>query len=99
MENLKQSILILNFFSSSIVEKVNIVYYNSAVDNIKNKDYEDFLSLLHMIVLHSCSYLEEYDHQLGVLTEVCYLDRINLIKKICKPFLKSIRQSSDLKDY
>ena len=99
MENLKQSILILNFFSCSIVEKVNILAYNSAIDNFKNKDYEGYLSFWHMVILHTCSYLEEYDCQLGVLTEVYYQDRVNMVKKICKPFFKSIREWSDLKEY
>ncbi len=56
-------------------------------------------SLWFQIILKSCSFLEEWDKILGILTETEYSTKIQLIKKVVKPSRKAINRWSDLKNF
>jgi len=54
-------------------------------------------SLMEMIILDACSFMDEYNKYLGVITEESYKQKIVNIKTICKPLVTQINKWSDLR--
>lgn len=103
MQNLKQSLIILNIQVGSVLEAIEKFGLNFV--NRKINPDEVFLtrdlssSLMQIIILNIHSYLNEYDSELGVNSEECYKQRIKSVKDICKPFTRAIKEFSKLEEY
>jgi len=56
------------------------------------------ISLYHQILLNTCTFLEEYDHNFLTLAEPKYKERIKIVMNIAKPVLKKIREWTGLRE-
>lgn len=66
------------------------------------EEYIDFAvieSLWFQIILHSCSFLDEWDNILGVNTEKHYSKKILKVKRVTAPASKAIKKWKDLKKF
>jgi hypothetical protein len=54
-------------------------------------------ALMDMIILDSCSFLDEYNKGFGVTTEETYIKKILEIKSICRPIVLQINKWKDLR--
>lgn len=71
--------------------------YDSKKTNQLGPDMSVLNSLMDMIIIDSCSFLDEYEKYFGVKTEVAYKSRILEIKTVCKPIIKQIKKWKDLR--
>ncbi|MDT3401480.1 hypothetical protein QE417_000552 [Mucilaginibacter terrae] len=88
MENMYQSLIILDYFSWILIRKAEIIYTKSFTIYDKHKkiwDDDNYHMLSHSCILNTCSFLEEYNNNFGVKSESQYHDRILLAKKISSP--------------
>jgi hypothetical protein len=102
MNNLKQSLLILDYFAWVLMRKAEILYVKSLhVASTQNKVFDDdnYHMLSQSSIMNACSFMEEYHKEFGVKTESEFKDKINITKKICAPYTRAIAKWSDLNGY
>lgn len=104
MNNTKQSLIILNYFSETIRLQVDTLHYCSVfvnksmkVDDVLNDIF--FQTFKRIIALDCCSFLDEYNNFFGVQTDEKDKEDIALVKKICKPFILQLKKWNDLNEY
>lgn len=102
MDNIKQSLLILDYFAWVVIRKAEMLYtklmYVALVDN-KVYDDDNYHMLSQSCILNTCSFMEEYHKEFGVKTENEFKEKVNLIKKIVAPFARTILKWSNLNGY
>lgn len=54
-------------------------------------------SLMDMVILDACSFLDEYHNHFGVTTEKEYKQKVLEIKRICEPLIGQINKWKDLR--
>jgi hypothetical protein len=95
MTNLQQSLIILDYFSWAIINKIGVIYLKSLESYAKEGklcDDEYHHVLTHLSIINTCSFLEEYQQHFGVKTEEEYKEKILVLKKMCGPFVKGIKK-------
>ena len=101
MKNLTDSLLIFNKLSNdlgnSTIALLKGEAYNSEKSFRLGPDQAVVNCLMDMIIINSCSFIDEYDKHFGVTTEEIFEERILSIKKVCKPVFKQINRWKDLR--
>ena len=102
MDNIKQSLLILDYFAWVVMRKAEMLYtklmYVTLVDD-KVYDDDNYHMLSQSCIINACSFMEEYHKEFGVKTETEFKEKINMIKKIATPYTKNISKWSGLNGY
>lgn len=86
----------INFLFELIID---FNYHRRKQHEWNSKEYTHYVTLYNAILMHTCSYLEEYNNQFTSKTELEFKDRIRMVKKIAKPAYKKIMNWSDLRQY
>lgn len=101
MENLIDTLLIFNKLSIEIGYKTLAMVKAEVFDpkkiNQLGTDMAVLNSLMEMIIIESCSFVDEYEQHFGVTTEEKYKNQIVEIKQICKPIINKIKGWKDLR--
>jgi len=102
MNNIKQSLLILDYFAWIVMRKAEMLYtklmHVTLVDE-KVFDDDNYHMLSQSCIINACSFMEEYHKEFGVKTEIEFKEKINLIKKIATPYAKNISKWSGQNGY
>lgn len=113
--SLQSSIEVLFSLYLSIEQNFDaLTYYSRFIEdkNLKSSETKEKLperdftidaaiieSLWFQIILHSCSFLEEWDKVLGIQNEKRYADEILEVKKIVSPAGRAVKKWKDLKRF
>jgi len=102
MDNIKQSLLILDYFAWLVMRKAEMLYtklMHVALVDDKVYDDDNYHMLSQSCIINTCSFMEEYHKEFGVKTETAFKEKITMIKKIAAPYTKTISKWSDLNGY
>lgn len=100
MKTIEESLLILRKLALDIGFRTDLLLKGEIFKVLEDEKVGSrttlFTTLVGMNIIDTCSYLYEYENIFGIKTESEYHDRIILIKSICKPAIKQIKEWSDL---
>lgn len=101
MQNLADTLLIFNKLSIEMGNRTIAMLKAEGYDLKEAKklgpDMAVITSLMDMIIIDACSFIDEYNNFFGVTTEVEYKRKILEIKAICKPLISQINKWKDLR--
>jgi hypothetical protein len=101
MQNLIDTLLIFNKLTIEMGNRTIAMLKAETYDINKAKflgpDMAVLTSLMDMIIIDACSFMDEYNKYFGVTTEEKFKHKILEIKAICKPLVGQINQWKDLR--